>query len=288
MTAPASDFPFVKGPVFVKLTAYHVGATMSFSCRMDPRFSYCLYVPRAYADAGRPPCRLLLAVHGTERANQRLRDLFATFAEQENCIVVAPLFPADLSTDGDIDAYKYLVHGEIRYDLVACDMLDEVAAAYGVRTDDMLVFGFSGGAHFAHRFLYGHARRVRAASIAAPGGITLPDPTQPWWIGVRDFEARFGQPVAWDALADIALHLVVGAEDTNPKGMIQSPAHPYWMPGADALGSTRVARLQHLRDAMKKVNGNVRYEELGGVRHEMAPLVDAAQHFFGSLSQPGM
>ncbi|MCI3208311.1 hydrolase [Pandoraea capi] len=270
--------------MFVKLTAYHVGATMSFSCRMDPRFSYCLYVPRDYADAGRPPCRLLLAVHGTERANQRLRDLFATFAEQENYIVVAPLFPADLSDDGDIDAYKYLVHGEMRYDLIACDMLDEVAAAYGVQADESLVFGFSGGAHFAHRFLYGHAPRVRAASIAAPGGITLPDATQPWWIGVQDFEARFGHPVEWHALGRIALHLAVGAEDTNPKGMIQGPTHPHWMPGADALGSTRVARLQRLRDALQEVNANVRYEALDGVRHEMAPLVDAAQRFFASLT----
>ncbi|MDR3400826.1 MAG: alpha/beta hydrolase [Pandoraea sp.] len=269
----------------MKLTAYHVGATMSFSCRMDPRFSYCLYVPRTYADAGRPPCRMLLAVHGTERANQRLRDLFATFAERENCIVVAPLFPAGLSADDDIDAYKYLERDGLRYDLVACDMLDEVAAAYGVQADDLRVFGFSGGAHFAHRFLYGHARRVRAASIAAPGGITVPDPAQPWWIGVADFEARFGQPVAWDALGNIALHLVVGAEDTNPQGMIQSPAHPHWMPGADALGATRVARLRHLYDAMRPINANVQYEELDGVRHDMTPLVEAAQRFFGTVSR---
>ncbi|WP_087687644.1 hydrolase [Pandoraea sp. PE-S2R-1] len=269
----------------MKITPYHVGPTMSFSCRLDPRFSYCLYVPRGYADPARPRCRILLAVHGTERANQRLRDRFADFAERDNCIVLAPLFPAGMTGDDNIDAYKYLAQGDLRYDLIAKDMIDEVAYAYDVSADRMLVFGFSGGAHFAHRFLYGHASRVRAASIAAPGGITLPDAEHPWWIGLQDFEKRFGRPVDWAALKSIVMHLVVGAEDTNPQGMIQSPSHPYWMPGADALGKTRVERLRRLYDAMVALGVDTRYEALPGVRHEMEPLVDAAQAFFATVSR---
>ena len=44
-------------------------------------------------------------------------------------------------------------------------------------------FGFSGGAQFAHRFLYIHPGRLRAVSLGAPGLVTMLDETRAWWVG---------------------------------------------------------------------------------------------------------
>lgn len=68
------------------MISYLTGSTAFFACRADPRFSYCLYVPRDYRAAGaRLP--LLVSVHGATRTAQTFRDVFAEFAEEHQCVI---------------------------------------------------------------------------------------------------------------------------------------------------------------------------------------------------------
>ena len=85
-----------------RLSSYDLGKTASFACQVDQRFSYCLYVPRAYAQRAETP-RLLVAIHDTGRHNQQLRDHFAEFAELTNTIVISPLFPGGIIVPGDLE-----------------------------------------------------------------------------------------------------------------------------------------------------------------------------------------
>lgn len=264
-------------------SGYLLGRTPSFACQADPRFSYCLYVPRR----GTPPSRLVVAIHDTLRNNQSLRDLFADFAEASDSLVLAPLFPAGAGSAEDLDNYKYLRFRDIRFDELVLHMTAEVAARYGVGDARFSLFGFSGGAHFVHRFLYVHPARVAAAVVAAPGSVTLPVDDYPWWAGVADFERIFGRPIDWECLRQVPIHLVVGTDDTNPGGTVQGRDHPNWVDGAAAAGGNRVERLRSLHAHLQRLGARVTLEELPGVGHEIAPVAQAGIRFLaGSAPLP--
>jgi poly(3-hydroxybutyrate) depolymerase len=265
------------------ITGYWLGRTPTIACQSDARFSYCLYVPAKYADRPERPS-LLVVLHDTLRNHQALRESFVDHAERTNTIVLAPLFPAGIGTPEDLDHYKYLRFGDIRYDELLLAMAAEVAAKYGVDAARFALFGFSGGAHFAHRFLYVHPRRLSALVVGSPGSVTLPTEEHSWWPGLRDFEARFGRPVDWQAVRSVPTLLVVGAEDVNPRGIVASADHPSWVEGANAAGANRVERLRALHAGLARRQDDVTFEALEGVKHEIDPVVKAAIRFLGSRS----
>ena len=267
------------------ISGYMIGRTPSFACRADQRFSYCLYVPTTFST--RRPERMLVAMHDTLRNNQLLRDRFAEFAESTNTLVVAPLFPAGIVVPNDLDNYKYLRFADIRFDELLLQMTAEVAQRYGVDDARFSLFGFSGGAHFAHRFLYVHPQRLTSVVVAAPGSVTLPVNDYRWWAGLADFEQVFGRPVPWDRVRQVPIHLVVGSADTDPGGIVQSKDHPNWVQGAAAAGNNRVERLKSLHTHLRRLDTRVSFEELAGVGHEIGPVVQAAIRFLeGSAPRP--
>lgn len=263
------------------LSRYEIGRTVAIACQADQRFSYCLYVPPQLAEAGRlASASVLVAIHGTERGNQAMRDLFVPLAERLGLIVLAPLFPAGIVDPHDRDNYKYVEYQGIRFDLLVLAMLDEVGTRYGVPVERFAMFGFSGGAHLAHRFLYLHPERLSAVSVCAPGSPTLLDDSRDWWVGVRDIEQRFGRPVDRDALRRVAIHLAVGDADTDTDEITHSPGSAYWMEGANDAGVTRVERLQTLAASLIAGGLAVEVDLLPGVRHERDRLVTSANVFF--------
>jgi pimeloyl-ACP methyl ester carboxylesterase len=269
------------------LPPYSMGRTPSFACQADPRFSYCLYVPQAYA---KDPAstRLLVAMHDTLRNNQQLRDLFADYAELTNTVVVAPLFPAGIGSPDDLDNYKYLRYADIRFDELVPRMVSEVARKYGLVDGTFSLFGFSGGAHFAHRFLYAKPERLESLVVASPGSVTLPMKEYAWWPGLADFERIFGRPVDWPALCRVPAHFIVGADDTNPNGIVSSPESPGWREGALAAGANRVERIRTLHEQLRQRGARVSFEQLEGVAHELEPVVQAAIRFLkGTPPRPG-
>ena len=258
---------------------YHLGKTASFASAADPRFSYCLYVPPRYAAR---PARILVAIHDTLRNNQGLRDLFADYAEQANTVVIAPLFPAAIEDLEELDNYKYLEFRGIRFDRIVLAMVDEVAKRYALDGSRFSLFGFSGGAHFTHRFLYVHPDRLDAVIAGAPGSVTLPTEDYAWWPGLKGFDGVFGHPVRWDLVRRVPIYLIVGGDDTNPRGIVASRNHPRWIEGADAAGGNRVERLRTLHARLHDRGARVTFEELAGVGHELAPIVAAAARFLQS------
>ncbi len=90
--------------------------------------------------------------------------------------------------------------GDIRYDHILLAMVDEVGERLGRTFADFMLFGFSGGGHFAHRFFYLHPQRLSAVSIGAPGAVTLIDDQRDYWVGTRDLAARFGTAIDLPAM----------------------------------------------------------------------------------------
>lgn len=259
---------------------YLRGETTIFASRFDARFPYALFVPHRFDSMSADEVTLLVSVHGTGRMQSLYRDLFAEFAEYHNCIVIAPLFPAGILGDGNLHGYKYIEEGDIRYDRVILGIIDEVAGTFGVSGEKVLMFGFSGGAHFTHRFTLLHPQRIKAASIGAPGSVTLLDRNRPWWVGIGDVDERFG--VTFDAAAfrDLPIHMAVGSADTETWEITHNPGDPYYMQGANDAGRTRIDRLNMLADAFKSAGACVRFDLVSGKTHDVRPIARHSRAFF--------
>lgn len=247
---------------------------------MDQRFSYRTYVPKALQEEGPEHFRLLVAVHSTVRDQDALLAHFTAFAEEHKLIILAPLFPAGVIDPSDRDNYKYIDYEGIRFDRVLLSMVEEVKNRYGIDTERFGLFGFSGGAHFTHRFFYLHPSRLSAVSVAAPGSVTLLDESRNWWVGTRDTQERFGITINHVALRQVPVHLTVGADDVSTKEIHHTETSKLWMPGANDTGNTRIERLKTLHDNLLQHGVDCVLDIVPETGHTALPLIDSAQKFF--------
>lgn len=261
---------------------YDQGLTTVYSHAGDKRFAYCLYVPECIEDASRP-VELVVVVHGSNRAMETYRNSFAEFGRWNDCIILAPMFPVGVQGDGNGDGYKQILEGDIRYDRVLLDMVAEVGRKYGRDFDTFALFGYSGGGQFTNRFCYLHPERLWAASIGAPGSVTLLDAERKWWVGVADMETRFGKALDLEALRRLPIHLVVGAADLETWEITHRPGGRHYMEGANDAGRTRPERLECLRASLAAAGVNATLDRIPNVPHMGIKVMPAAQKFFAAV-----
>jgi predicted esterase len=258
---------------------YDLGGTAIFTSRADPRFQFCLYIPPSIARGARVD--LVVAVHGTGRTSfLEFRDGFSEFGRWNDCAILCPIFPVGVCGDGARGGYKYLIENEIRYDLVLLDMVNEVAEKYGQTWDKFALFGFSGGGHFTHRFAILHPEKLWAASIGAPGSVTLLDPDRDWWVGIRNVAELFGRPFDAEALAAVPVHMIVGGADLETWEITHKEGSRHYMPGANDAGETRPDRLRSLKASFEKAGVNVCLEVMPGVSHDRLKALSGVKNFF--------
>lgn len=253
---------------------YLSGKTTVFAARDDQRFSYCLYLPERDT-----PAPLIVSVHGTERGHVRYRDAFVELGEEHGCAVLAPLFPAGIGDPNDLHNYKFIEYGDIRFDQVLLNIVSEVGERFNVDTRRFYLHGFSGGGQFTHRFFYLHPDRLAAASIGAPGRVTLLDSAQPWWLGTGGFAEKFGQELDLERMKSVPIQMVIGEQDVET-WEINNPGHSNWMDGAERAGRTRVERLRALRDSYQEAGITVQFDVVPDVAHEGAGVLPAVKKFF--------
>lgn len=265
-----------------KLNFYDFQATTLYACREDQRFSYCAYVPKGYQEEGTKVYKLIVLIHGTERSAQGYRDAFINFAELTDTIVLAPLFPAGIVDEGELDSYKFIQHYDIRFDHILLSMISEMEEKYRVDINNFILHGFSGGGHFVHRFLYLYPERLMGVSIGAPGMITYIDSTRPWHVGTSNFKEIFGKALNLNEIRKVPVHMVVGAEDVDT-WEINVKDGPLWMEGVDRFGTTRIDRLRGLQTNFLDEGIDVTFDIVPGVGHEGFKLLDPVKTFFYRL-----
>lgn len=259
---------------------YARGKATVMASRIDPRFPYALFVPYRFDQMDHSKTSIIVSVHGTGRSHSLYRDLFAEFAEYHNCIVIAPLFPASVLGDGNLHGYKFIAEDDIRYDRIVIGMIEEVATRYEVAAAKVFMFGFSGGAHFTHRFSILHPQRIRAASVAAPGSVTLLDPDRPWWVGIGDVEQRLGVRIDPEAYRDLPMHFVVGGADIETWEITLLESDRYYMPGLNDTGRTRIDRIRTLANSFEQAGARVRLDIVPGKTHDVVPIARRSRNFF--------
>lgn len=173
---------------------------------MPKGFDINLHVPST-----RRPMEVLVAVHGISRG---AREIFSAFrqAAGDRMIVVAPLFSKDAFPD-----YQRLGLGGRGYraDLVLEAALDRIETATGHSMGRIHLFGFSGGAQFAHRFAMLYPDRIASLHVASAGWYTFPDPNTDWpyGLGKRSFARAMASRLAH--FRSVPTTVYVGAKDTE-------------------------------------------------------------------------
>lgn len=199
------------------------------------------------------PRRVLVAVHGISRNAPFMVRCLADAAEALGYVLLAPVF--NQRTYLDYQRLGRRGRGA-RADLALHAMLKDAQAWLGLGREFGL-FGFSGGAQFAHRFVYANPGLVKALVLVAAGWYTPPDPDERFPYGTRRtkrlpdlrFDAR--------AVADTPSLILVGAADGERDSALRRSARVDELQGRDRIERGRWFRRQlaALRPAVPPVFG---------------------------------
>ncbi len=170
-----------------------------------PRMRYYLW---AHPDP-RSGAPLLIAVHGISRdAREQIR-LLQPEAARQGISLIAPIF----------DEVRYAGYQQLgirgageRADHALLAMLADVEELLGSGSPIDL-FGFSGGAQFAHRFALLYPRAVRRLALAAAGWYTLPDLSRGFPYGLAGLDGTRIPDFDLAAFLRIPQLVMVGSED---------------------------------------------------------------------------
>lgn len=150
---------------------------------------------------------LVVSVHGIARNAAAHVFRLQEEAERLGLVVVAPLFEKEV-----YGQYQQLMDPgtDVRADAALLDIVEAAARLSKTDPERLLLFGFSGGAQFTHRFVLAHPRRVVSAVHAAAGWYTFPDPARTYPYGLKD-----AKPLRLRAseAARVPQHVIVGELD---------------------------------------------------------------------------
>ena len=245
----------------------------------DPGQEYFAYVP----SAGGRDARILVAIHGISRNARELVKRFSPYAEALRLVMIAPLFSAERNRD-----YQRLgrVRHGTRADVILESIVEEVALWAGAATDELYLFGYSGGAQFAHRYTLAHPHRVVRAVAVSAGWYTFPDPHRRFPYGIRRSkqlpQVRFDP----EEFLRVPISVMVGEQDTATEGVRRSPRLDRQQ------GVNRVERARNWVAAMQSTANTYRmeplvtYEQIAGGNHSFKALMETGHlgdRVFGAL-----
>lgn len=240
------------------------------------------YLHRPAGDVEGAP--VIVAVHGISRNAREQARAFGSHAARQGFVTVAPHF-----SPTRFPAYQRL--GRCRHgpraapDLALAGILDHVRASTGADTSRVFLFGFSGGAQFAHRFALCSPGRVKAMVLGSAGWYTFPDTSEPFPRGI----GRAPLAQGWDlaGMLRVPTLVVVGDRDTHRDGAFNTSPRLDTQQGRNRIerGARWAAAMQQAADRAG-LGPRFSFATLPGCGHSFAQcaaeggLVPAALEFF--------
>lgn len=227
---------------------------------------YFLYRPANLRRDAQP----LVSVHGISRNAMEHMEAFAPIAEATGRPLLAPLY-----TLADNRRYQLAVHKAERSDQALLMALSDFGIDSGHPVGKIDLFGFSGGAQFAHRFAMLHPDRVERLALSSSGWFTFPttEDRYPYGLGGR---SPAGPQIrsTLDRFHRIPILVLVGERDiTRDPGLRQKPIVD------ERQGRNRVERARRWAAAVTGsakaagIQANVCVETLPDCGHSFADCV---------------
>jgi poly(3-hydroxybutyrate) depolymerase len=243
------------------------GELLSFG----PGLRYLLGIPKEISEA----TPVVASIHGVRRNVQEHFQAFAPLAEQAGWLLVVPLFAADAYPD-----YQRLGRPGKggRADLSLIELVARLRSQFSLPERAIHLYGHSGGAQFAHRFVMAHPDRVARYAISAPGWYTFPDESLDYPYGLAQAATQC-EPLDPGAFLKIQGTVFVGSADyrsgpnlrCNPIVDLNQGAHRLerakrWTVAMNAtakqMGLAEPLQLQQLQDGAHSFSGLVRRNKL--------------------------
>lgn len=236
------------------------------------KVNYFLYVPQVLPQNP----EILVAVHGISRNAADYVKLLSPYADEYGVIIVAPYFPREVFRD-----YQRLGRTGLgrRADHTLGTIVDDVRSQYPSARQEINLFGFSGGAQFAHRFAMAHPESVNRVVIGAAGWYTFPDLGEGFPYGIRPSRRLYHTYFNPHEFLEVPMHVIVGSDDGNRSGSLNTAAQINRQ-----QGFTRIERAKSWVSAMRDTAVQKGYEP----RVSMEILQGAHHSFVDSVEAHGM
>jgi pimeloyl-ACP methyl ester carboxylesterase len=162
----------------------------------------------------------LVAVHGIQRGARSQAALFAEEAAKAGRVVIAPCFSSKR-----FPGYQRVIMPQ-RADLALLELLDRIGREGMCDTSRVALFGYSGGAQFAHRFALFYPHRIASLSVLSAGWYTFPDDA-PYPYGLASPKRRetpwlSSMASGLDRFLELPITALVGALDCTPDSNTRS------------------------------------------------------------------
>jgi len=251
---PAAAAPATASP----LLQYHC-------CNSWPELGYFLVEPpRVTADTP-----LFVSVHGISRNAREHAETFGHLCQKIGWLLVAPRFSQATFPHYQQLGYRRRQQGP-RADLALTGIIDEVQQRLGLSRQQVMLFGYSGGAQFAHRYALLHPQRVAAAALGSAGWYSFPDPLLAYPRGMRTPRQKSDLRPQLERLLTIPMALFIGSQDA-----VRDPALNTRRSIDRQQGRNRVERGQRWLDAMR-----VACRRRGLQTHYQMELLEGCGHSF--------
>lgn len=256
---------------------------------------FFLYIPGTVISKPKVS-RVLVSVHGygsrksdkkSIEGVKKFAEIWSHFAEEKRWIILAPHFNYKSYNNN----YQRLNFFGRRADLHLNDLLKRTRAHLPkIRTDKIILFGFSGGGQFVHRYMAFHPERVECAVAGAPGWYLWPDSDYPYPIGTAFHDFPKDLSLDMRRFCQSNLCVIVGERDSEQGAFRKS----YGGYDLDLIqGSGRKARAKNWVEVMQKCasnNGDISGIKLKIVRRAAHKLnrhiIDSAEEFFRENVSP--
>lgn len=237
--------------------------------RLDGRqpLRYYTFVPESFE----PSRQLAVVVHGISRNAREHIVAFAPWAQRTGTALVAPLF--DREHCRDFQQLGWTGAGW-RVDLLLREIMSGVAQLTGADSARFALFGYSGGAQFAHRYALAHPGDVRCLATCAAGYYTWPTPQLPFPYGLDCRDTDGDSRLLLDEFLAIPTLTTVGDRDTaRDRSLRKSPE-------LDALqGRTRLERAKRWVEALgtaaaaRNLQARHHFAAIEGVGHDFRKAI---------------
>ncbi|MGH8222536.1 MAG: alpha/beta fold hydrolase [Woeseiaceae bacterium] len=245
------------------------GRILHRALRNEPTQEYLLQIPES-PGVNMP---VFVSVHGVSRNAYEQARVFSSYCNERGIVLVIPIFTAEQHPD-----YQRLGRRGrgMRVDRLLDRFLYEAMSLTGADVTRIHLFGFSGGAQFAHRYLMAHPHRVARAVIGAAGWYTFPDNRQRYPYGIRSARKLRGVNFNPEQFLRVPVTVLVGKRDTGPSNLRSTRRCN------EQQGETRVERARNWVVAMRKA----------AAAHALEPRVElaevaAAGHSFREFCEKG-
>jgi len=249
-------------------------------CELDGDMRKCFYLYRPLA--GIHHDALFVTIHGISRNAYEQVLGFIPYAERYGVTVIAPMFSKALFG-------RYQKMGQTGSEQRADRYFDEIIAQAGqltaVNPDKFYLFGYSGGAQFAHRYMMAYPERVASIAIGAAGWYTFPDSDLTYPLGIKQASRWFDLSFCPKNFLAIPTLVLVGEYDTRRDSTLRKSQKIDHLQGMNRLerGIAWINALNKLARQLGVQHKQHRFVQLPGSNHSFRRCIKKggmANHIF--------